>query len=319
MINFPFLGDRGIALFMNKIAIIDMGTNTFLLLIAERNGRVIKPLHHDRIATKIGMGGITNGLITAEALERAMAALKKFDRTVREFGVTQAVAIGTSAIRNAANRDELLHRIKSETSFDVKVISGEEEADLIYRGVREAIALPASKALIVDIGGGSVEFIIADAGQSYWKQSFEIGGQRLMELFHHHDPILPEEIENIYRYLEEKLQPLFIALREFKPTQLVGSSGSFDTLSEIYCAQNGIPYGQKPETPLTLDAFSVIAGDILTRDRAGRMQIPGMIDLRVDMIVVGCCLIQYLISRFAFQSVRVSSYSLKEGVMASMN
>jgi exopolyphosphatase / guanosine-5'-triphosphate,3'-diphosphate pyrophosphatase len=108
----------------------------------------------------------------------------------------------------------LITRIQSETLFQSKVISGEEEADLIYQGVRQAVNIPDSKALIVDIGGGSVEFIIADAHQAFWKHSFEIGGQRLMERFHHHDPILPVEIENIHLYVNAKLAPLNIGSRK---------------------------------------------------------------------------------------------------------
>lgn len=305
--------------FMKKFAIIDMGTNTFLLLIAARKGGRIETLYQQRIATKIGMGGINDGRITPAAIERAMDALKAFDIKTKEFGVSQSLAIGTSAIRNAKNKEDLLTRIKTETSFGVKVISGDEEAELIYQGVRQAVTLPESKALIVDIGGGSVECILADANQALWKQSFEIGGQRLMELFHHHDPILPEEVDRIADYLNEKLQPLLLALKKFTPTELVGSSGSFDTLSEIYCAQQHIPYPDEPETPLTLEAFPAIAKDLLSKDRAARMQVPGMIELRVDMIVVGCCIIQFLLAYHPFRRLRVSSYSLKEGVMATLD
>lgn len=296
-----------------------MGTNTFLLLIAMRRDGRIETLYQQRIATKIGMGGINDGVITAAAIERAMDALKMFDLKAKELGVRRALAIGTSAIRNAKNKEDLLARINAETSFGVKVISGEEEAELIYKGVRQAVKLPDEGALIVDIGGGSVEFIIADARQAYWKQSFEIGGQRLMELFHHHDPILPDEINRITHYLDEKLQPLLQALKKFNPAEMVGSSGSFDTLSEIYCAQKGIPYTDEPETPLSIDAFHSIASELFSKDRAARMQIPGMIELRVDMIVVGCCIIQFLLSHHSFRKLRVSSYSLKEGVLASMD
>ncbi len=301
-----------------RIAIVDMGTNTFLLLIAEKNGLGLKSIYQDRIATKIGKGGINGGFITDEAIDRAMAALQQFDRKAKEMDVTKAVAIGTSAIRNATNKQELIKRIEAETLFRPKVISGEEEADLIYRGVRQAIDIPLSKALIVDIGGGSVEFIIADANQAFWKRSFEIGGQRLMERFHHHDPILPEEIENIHRFVNEKLGSLFEALAMWKPEVLIGVSGSFDTLSEIYCKENSISYNNEPETPLTIEAFHSISRSLYSKTRGERMQIPGMIELRVDMIVVGCCLIQCLLDRYSFARVRVSSYSLKEGVLATL-
>ncbi|NOS90340.1 MAG: exopolyphosphatase [Cyclobacteriaceae bacterium] len=301
-----------------RIAIVDMGTNTFLLLIAEKNGRELKSIYQDRVATKIGKGGINGGFITDEAIDRAMTALKQFDQKAKEMDVTKAVAIGTSAIRNASNQQALINRIQEETSFLPKVISGEEEADLIYRGVRQAIVIPPSKALIVDIGGGSVEFIIADAQEAFWKQSFEIGGQRLIERFHHHDPILPEEIESIQHYVNEKLAPLFEALAKWKPEVLIGVSGSFDTLSEIYCRQNSIPFNNEPETPLSIEAFHSISRSLYSKTRDERMQIPGMIELRVDMIVVGCCLIQCLLDRYSFARVTVSSYSLKEGVLATL-
>lgn len=301
-----------------RIAIVDMGTNTFLLLIAEKNGRELKSVYQDRIATKIGKGGINGGFITKEAIDRAMTALQQFDLKAKEMNVTKAVAIGTSAVRNASNQVDLIKRIESETSFQPQVISGEREADFIYQGVRQAIDIPPSKALIVDIGGGSVEFIIADAQEAFWKQSFEIGGQRLMELFHHHDPILPEEIRNIQNYLNEKLAPLFAALVKWKPEVLIGVSGSFDTLSEIYCKENSIPYSNSPETPLTIEAFQSISQRLYSKTRQERMQIPGMIELRVDMIVVGCCLIECLLTHYPFNRITVSSYSLKEGVLATL-
>ena len=301
-----------------RIAIVDMGTNTFLLLIAEKNGRELKSIYQDRIATKIGKGGINGGFITEEAIDRAMDALKEFDLKAKEMNVTKAVAIGTSAVRNASNQVDLIKRIESETSFQPQVISGEREADFIYQGVRQAIDIPPSKALIVDIGGGSVEFIIADAQEAFWKQSFEIGGQRLMELFHHHDPILPEEIGNIQNYLNEKLATLFEALVQWKPEVLIGVSGSFDTLSEIYCKENSIHYTNTPETPLTIQAFQSISQRLYSKTREERMEIPGMIELRVDMIVVGCCLIECLLTHYPFNRVTVSSYSLKEGVLATL-
>jgi exopolyphosphatase / guanosine-5'-triphosphate,3'-diphosphate pyrophosphatase len=303
----------------NRIAIVDMGTNTFHLLIAEKRGGTLITIYQDRVATKIGMGGIDDGVVTKAGIERAIVALKEFDKKANGFGVTQFIAIGTSAIRNAKNKEELLNRIHIETSFKTTVISGEEEADLIYQGVREAISIPSSKALIIDIGGGSVEFIIGNKNQFFWKRSFEIGGQRLMERFQHHDPILTSEIEQINQFLEDELHPLVKALAEFKPTLLIGSSGSFDTLSEIYCAQNHIPYTSEPETPLTMIAFKVICNDLLPKNRSERMNIPGMIELRVDMIVVACCIVEFITSKFTFEELRVSSYSLKEGVLASIN
>ena len=158
----------------DRVAIIDLGTNTFLLLIAERAKGSYQIIHQHRIASKIGLGGINGGVITPEAVERAILALKEFRTTMDAWKVNRSFAYGTSAIRNAKNRLEFIHQIKTETHIEVKIISGEEEAELICLGVRQAVSLGKDKALIVDIGGGSVECIIANATDIFWKRSFEI-------------------------------------------------------------------------------------------------------------------------------------------------
>ncbi len=304
---------------MNRVAIIDMGTNTFHLLVAEKKGQQFNILFQDRIATKIGAGGINGGYITAEGEERALHALILFKNKAIELGVQKIIAFGTSALRNANNGQEIINSIHAKTGIEAKIISGDEEASLIYHGVRQAVKLGDQKSLIVDIGGGSVEFIIANDSKIFWKRSFEVGGQRLIEKFHQHDPILPEEIASLTQFLEEALDPLFVELKKHDLKTLIGSSGSFDTLSEIYCLRNNIEYNTEPETPLTIKAFGEIFQELLTKNRAARMQIPGMIEMRVDMIVAACCLIQSLLWRYPFQSIRVSTYSLKEGVLAELS
>lgn len=302
-----------------RIAIIDLGTNTFNLLIAEKRMGRFATLHQERIAAKMGVGGINNGFITSEAIERVIGALKKFKLNIANWQVTQVTAFGTSALRSAKNGVELTEKIFIETGISVRIISGEEEAELIYLGVRNAVPLGSPKSLIVDIGGGSVEFIIANATEIFWKKSVEIGGQRLIEKFQHHDPILSEERAQIKDYLEVELAPLLSELKKHRPETLVGSSGSFDTLSEIYCNKQGLPFPREPETPLTIAGFEAIFDELLSKPRRERLAIPGMIEMRVDMIVVACCLIQFLFKKHIFRSIRVSAYSLKEGVLASSN
>jgi exopolyphosphatase/guanosine-5'-triphosphate,3'-diphosphate pyrophosphatase len=170
----------------------------------------------------------------------------------------------------------------------------------------------------MDIGGGSVEFIIGNGKEMFWKQSFEIGGQRLLEHFQKHDPILPSEIESMTKYFNESLSPLFDAMKIHSPKILSGSSGTFDTLSDIYCIESGIKKLDSPETPFKIEAFEKIYLEIISKNRADRMQIPGMIEMRVDMIVVACCLVKFILDSFRFEQIRVSSYSLKEGVLATL-
>jgi exopolyphosphatase/guanosine-5'-triphosphate,3'-diphosphate pyrophosphatase len=232
--------------------------------------------------------------------------------------VSATLAIGTSALRSAGNGEEVVLTILQETGIKVSLISGDQEAEYIYNGVRSAMDLGTEKSLIIDIGGGSVEFIIANQQELFWKQSFDVGAQRMLERFQKNDPIGADEIAALNSFLMQALEPLFQQLKLHKPLALVGSSGTFDTLSEIYCVRNNIPYRENPETPLTLSAFQEIHTELIASNRAERMKIPGMIEMRVDMIVVASCLISLVLERYAFQRIRVSTYSLKEGVLASL-
>jgi exopolyphosphatase/guanosine-5'-triphosphate,3'-diphosphate pyrophosphatase len=304
----------------NRIAIIDLGTNTFHLLIAEGDDKGYNIIYRDRLAVKIGMGGINDGVITESAFQRALLAMQSFKNIMDQHGVATSYAFGTSALRNAHNGKEMAERINSVTGIEVNIIPGDLEAHYIYLGVRAALGLGHDKNLIIDIGGGSVEFIIADHDEVFWKQSFEIGAQRLLEKFQKHDPILPSEINQLEAYFDRSLQPLWIELQNHNPAILVGSSGTFDTLSDIFCITHDIHKSpEEIETPLTLEGFYNIHRDILLKNRQQRMEIPGMIEMRVDMIVVACCLIKFLLEKHPFTRIRVSTYSLKEGVLAHLS
>jgi exopolyphosphatase/guanosine-5'-triphosphate,3'-diphosphate pyrophosphatase len=302
-----------------KVAIIDLGTNTFHLLVAEWDGRRYQIIRRDRLAVKLGVGGINQGIITEEGISRALEALKIFKAAIEEEPVKRVVALGTSAFRNAQNGASVTALVQQQTGIEVKIISGDDEADYIYKGIRDAIPLGEQPSLIVDIGGGSVECIIGNGHQVFWKHSFEIGGQRLLERFHQHDPILPEEVKKLNIYLSDTLQPLMEQIAKFKPSGLIGSSGTFDTLSDIHCIRYNLPQQpDAPETPLTFQSFYETFDLLLVKNRSERLLIPGMIEMRVDMIVVTCCLIKFFLDHHTFNDIRVSSYSLKEGVLAAL-
>jgi len=302
----------------DKIAIIDLGTNTFHLLLAHRSQGQYKTIHQEKVPVKIGLGGINNNIITEAAITRSIEAMRNFKLILSVHKIDKVYAFGTSALRNAINGKEVAAQIETETGICIDIISGDEEANYIYQGVRTAVNM-TEPSLIVDIGGGSVEFIIGNNDTIFWKQSFEIGAQRLLERFQKHDPITMDELAELQNYFDNQLGKLFIAIGQYPIKTLVGSSGTFDTLSDIYRMQLGFSPETTPETTLTLDAFDEIYQVLLKKNRAERLLIPGMIEMRVDMIVVACCLIQFLLMRLAVQKIRVSSYSLKEGVLAALN
>ena len=303
---------------MKHVAIIDMGTNTFHLMLATITSEGFIINYREKVPVKIGKGGINEGYITQEGIERAVKAMNEFKITIQNARIENALAFGTSALRNAKNGEEVVKRIEAESGIKTQIISGLQEAAYIYNGARAAIDMGSEKSLIMDIGGGSVEFIIGNDNEIFWSHSFEIGGQRLLEKFQKHDPITKEEVGTLFNFFTKELASLFTELKIHKPKTLIGSSGTFDTLSDIYCLRNNLALNDTPETPFSLDAFDDIYEELLIKDRAARMRIPGMIEMRVDMIVVACCLIKFLLSNHDFDNIRVTSYSLKEGVLASL-
>jgi exopolyphosphatase/guanosine-5'-triphosphate,3'-diphosphate pyrophosphatase len=170
----------------------------------------------------------------------------------------------------------------------------------------------------MDIGGGSVEFIICDENKIFWKQSFEIGGQRLMDKFMTTDPISPRSVQALRNYLEEQLLPLTNAVHQYAPVCVIGSAGSFETLVDMYFMKNfkHLPPTEQISFELPLAEFYDSFLKLVSKNHDERMEIEGMIELRVDMIVVGVCLIDFILKQHGIQRIKVSNYALKEGVLS---
>jgi exopolyphosphatase / guanosine-5'-triphosphate,3'-diphosphate pyrophosphatase len=295
-----------------KKAVIDLGTNTFHLMIFEGKNILFKT----SIASKIGQGGINQGIITEEGIQRALNVLNIFKEKLIEFELNteNVFAFGTSAIRNASNQSEFVERVKNETDINITVIDGDKEAELIYKGVSQAVKVDKN-ALIVDIGGGSVEFILCNPDKILWKRSFEIGGQRLMERFMKKDKISQSEMSRLDEYLRQELLPLTNAVHQYQPEVLIGSSGSFDTLNDMLYWKNT---GSFAPTDIVgfdypISEFWKAFEQLAFANHEERMQIGGMIPLRVDMIVVAVCLIKFVLQTYNIQEIKISNYALKEG------
>lgn len=306
-----------------KQAIIDLGTNTFHLLIAEKQpNQPYTTLFRESRPAKIGQAGINQGIITEDGIGRALTVLSYFRQKLDEFDVLpdQIVATGTSAIRVARNQGEFIERVRQATGIPIRVISGEQEAHYIYQGVRAAGALTNQTALIMDIGGGSVEFVLGTESRVFWKQSFEIGGQRLRERFMSTDPISAVSIRRLHDYFQEQLLLLANAIHQYTPAVLVGSSGSFDTLVDMWFMheRGHLPPPHQTAFDLPVSEFYRAYELLITRNHAERMQLPGMIELRVDMIVVAVSLIDYVLKTYGIPRIKTSTYALKEGVLASL-
>lgn len=296
-------------------AVIDLGTNTFNLLIANRLSREV--IYKEKQAVQLGKGGISKGIITEEATDRAVNSLLSYKIKLEEYQTIDVTVTGTSAIRSAENQSSFIQTILDKTGFEVKVLSGEEEAGLIYDGVSHFLNIGKDAELIIDIGGGSVEFIIANDHELLWMKSLEIGGQRLMDMFHNSDPIDPHDMDELNSFLKIQLEEIFQKCYRHNVRKLIGSAGSFDTLQDILNKSN---YDrQHDKSILPIDYFHSICTQLVSKKREERLKIPGMIAMRVDMIVVASLLVKLLVEELELNQIRVSAFALKEGVLFGSN
>jgi len=305
-----------------RFAVIDLGTNTFNLLIGilDLNNKSFSKIIDSKIPVKLGEKAINQGHIATIAFKRGIEALLKFKTIIDGYKINNIYAFATSAIRSASNGDEFVRSAFEKCGINIKVIDGNEEAELIYYGTRKAVRMDANISLIMDIGGGSTEFILADANTIFWKQSFLLGVSRIFEKFNFSNPITDDEENFFFKYLKEELKPLFIAIKTHRPTELIGSSGSFDSLIDIIAAQFHLsPIHQKQtEYAVDLNHYKFVSNLIIKSTVYQRQNLKGLIEMRVDMIAISMMLIDFILSETKIDQLRVSTYSLKEGVIYRM-
>lgn len=302
-----------------RIGVIDLGTNTFNILIAELvEGEGVKHLLNTKSAVMLGSGGLSDGYISEKIFNRAFGVLSDFREMLDEFKCENVTAFGTSAIRSARNSDDFINKVKNELNINIEPISGDQEAEFIYHGVKQAVTFTNENYLILDIGGGSNEFIIANEKELLWKHSFALGGARLLERFKPSDPIEDIEIREINHYLNSELELLKEALNKYPIIKLVGSSGAFDSFASIiYYKKNKSTLSKSVESSvLSLADFNDLYDEIIESSRTERLMLPGLEPIRVDTIVMASVFTKMALSISGANEIIQSSFSLKEGVVA---
>lgn len=295
------------------IAVIDVGTNTFHLLIARPDGAgQFEEIFRERRFIKLAQDGIN--FIGQAPYHRALDTMRDFRQIIDEHGVEQIRAFGTAALRTASNGPDLKRDILEQTGIPIELINGEQEAHYILRGVRLALPLGQEPALIMDIGGGSVEFLIANDTQTFWMQSFPIGVAVLFRNFHRHEPIEAREIAALREFLEQELAPLQEALKKYPAHRLIGVAGTFDVLENLL---EGYTRTGTYAT-FSLKGFPELLQRIVQAPIEERLRMEGIPRYRADMIVVALILIDVVLQLNGFRDIQVSHYDLKEGILGEL-
>ena len=300
-----------------RISIIDLGTNTFNLLVAEiTTNKQINILHRSKYLVKLGEGGINQSYITVEAQKRAHLAFVEMKQIIISHQTVKTFGFATSAIRTAKNGQDFVKQIHQDFDIEIEVISGNREAELIYYGTREAVGLDDEVVAILDIGGGSNEIIIANAEKIFWKKSYPIGMIRLLEHFQPSDPITSDELSKIEAFLKDKLSDLIEVLKTYSVKTLIGSSGSFSTLRHVIMDEekNDLDADQTYFN-IKLEDFNSLHKRFLESTLEERMQMKGMDSARVHLMVVASVFINFLVKESELSILFQSAYALKEGAL----
>lgn len=302
------------------LAVIDLGTNTFNLLIAEVDeNSTYKILLNTKEGVKLGEGGINKKIITEAAFQRGIDTVgRHFDR-MKSYNVNRVLAFATSAIRDASNGKEFTDELRKRYNLEIRTISGDKEAELIYIGVKQTLSFHDKRFIILDIGGGSNEFIIADDEGICWKRSFKLGMARLLEKFKPSDPITSEEITCIEQYLNDELHELFILVNELKPEIFVGASGSFDSFIAMLIDEGFLHHkNDEANHLLPLEVYTRLHLKLIKSTSKEREQMPGLEPVRRDMIVLATIFVNFVLKKTGITTVYQSGYSLKEGAILEM-
>lgn len=298
---------------MSNFAVIDLGTNTFHLLIARPNKEGgFDEIYRERRFIKLAEDGIQT--IGNVAFDRGLKAMYDYARIIETHQVKATKAVGTAALRTASNGANFIAQVKENCQIDIELISGEEEARFIHHGVMQAVSFAEERQLIMDIGGGSVEFIIANQERVFWSKSFPIGVAVLFNQFHKSDPISIDEQLVMNSFLQAQLTPLAAALTAFPVRSLIGASGTFDVLENLLKKkEEGRFYSKIDEKH-----FHPFFRDTLASTLAERLKIAGIPHTRAEMIIVALVLIDHIISLANIQEIVVSAFALKEGILKEM-
>lgn len=298
-------------------AIIDLGTNTFQLLVATR-GNISEPLQiiaQLQRPVQLGLGAMETGLLQKDAMERALMALTEFRDVALANGCenNRIHAIGTSILRRASNTPQFVEEVHDQLGIKIQVISGIEEADLIYHGIYHSLPQPWNPiSLVMDIGGGSVEFILFEGTRILFKVSLELGGLRLLSLFQQDGQFHLAKLVDMQTYILDQMKPLFTACAEYKPSVLIGAAGAFETIWDLANADmptRVIP----PASKLVITQFYQQKKIVEETDFVGRQTIKGMKAFRAGILPYANVLIATVLKELAIKNMWVSSYSLKEG------
>lgn len=296
-----------------RLAALDLGTNTFLLLIADFVDGQLEPVYQEQEIVRLGQGVDRDGRLHEEAMARGLACLQRYAATAGEYGAAMVAAGGTSAVRDAGNRDDFISRVMAETGIRIYPLSGDDEARLSYLGALSNRPEAPTPACILDIGGGSTELCWGEHHDFHGRFSLNIGSVRLTERYLHHDPVTAAEITRVRQAIAAAWENAGTAAL---PTckQLIGVAGTLTTLSAVQQGLREFDSARIDGSELSLRQVSGLVARFAGMTVAERKQLPGLPEKRADVILAGTIIIEEIMQRLQLGRITVSDRGLRFGI-----
>jgi exopolyphosphatase/guanosine-5'-triphosphate,3'-diphosphate pyrophosphatase len=303
------------------LAVIDVGTNTVRLLVAESDSQGgYRPLFASQEITRLGQGLLPDRELRPEPIQRTIQVLRRFQREAEARGAAYTLAVGTSALREATNRTVFLSRVREQVGLDVSVISGEEEARLTLLGVRAGLPRAPARLVMMDIGGGSTEFLLADGARILTMVSTGLGVVKLTETYLRTDPPTQAELAAIGEAVISRLTRVRAeTLRDISPQDVfVGTAGTVTTLAAIDLRLAMYDPDRVAGHELMRARVASLLQELASLPLADRRQIPGLEPARADVIVAGAMICQVAMDVLGFSRLTVSDGGLREGILIDL-
>ncbi|TAK93877.1 MAG: Ppx/GppA family phosphatase [Verrucomicrobia bacterium] len=304
-------------------AVIDVGTNSVKLLVAEVNGRSVEPVLEDGKQTRLGKGFYETHRLQPVAIAQTALAVGEFFKAAKKIGARDVRVIATSAARDAENPGDLIAAVQKACGLRLEVISGEQEAEWAFRGAMSNPKLSREPVLLLDVGGGSTEFILGQRDELNFRHSYRLGAVRLMERVPHGDPPEPEDLSAgrswLWNYLYEEVRPMLepALKREVKKhaqhhaVRLVGVGGTASVLARIENKMDDYDRERIEATRLSMKQVSGWCERLWSVPLAERRKIPGIPKERADVLLTGMLIYEAVMREFDFPELRVSTRGLR--------
>ncbi len=302
---------------MAKLAVLDIGTNSIHMVLAEVEPDFsYKILDRYKDVTRLGDGTFKTHRLPEAAMRRGLDVIKTQVTLAKNKGYKRIKAVATSAVREAKNGGEFLKAVSKQTGLTVRVVTGQEEARLIYLGVRHSMELSDQPALIVDIGGGSVELVAGNREAMLQGQSVKLGAIRLKDLYLHRDPPVESVMAELQRTIDTELDAALQRLKMKEFHRVIGTSGMIGNLTEIiHLRRTGRPLQQLNLATVDLKEIAQTEELLKTTSLKDRLGIPGLDPKRADLLLPVTMVLRTLLQRIGHDKLTISDKAIREGII----